>query len=142
MFSLNEKLRSKYFVGELDLCQLLWEDNSLYRSSSGVEMNVLVPMREGVRVISDLSKSDRALLIEETAAAELAMKKAFSATHVNSAAIGNICPQLHIHVIARGEGDSAWPDTVWGREAKAYANNTKLEEAVVAFKKALKEVHR
>ena len=29
-------------------------------------------------------------------------------------ALGNLVPQLHIHVVARHMGDPAWPGPVWG----------------------------
>ena len=42
------------------------------------------------------------------------MKEVFEADKVNTAAIGNVVQQLHIHVIARREDDTAWPAPVWG----------------------------
>jgi diadenosine tetraphosphate (Ap4A) HIT family hydrolase len=33
---------------------------------------------------------------------------------LNIAALGNVVPQLHVHVIARFRGDAAWPKPVWG----------------------------
>jgi diadenosine tetraphosphate (Ap4A) HIT family hydrolase len=46
-------------------------------------------------------------------------------TKLNVAALGNMVRQLHVHVIARFEGDPAWPGPVWGRvPPKPYANNT------------------
>jgi len=40
----------------------------------------------------------------------------YSTTKMNIAAIGNMVPQLHIHVIGRKPGDACWPDVVWGCE--------------------------
>ena len=36
------------------------------------------------------------------------------ADKVNTAAIGNIVPQLHLHIVARHDGDAAWPAPIWG----------------------------
>ena len=36
------------------------------------------------------------------------------ADKMNIAALGNMVRQLHVHVIARHEGDAAWPGPVWG----------------------------
>lgn len=42
------------------------------------------------------------------------MKEAFDADRINTAAIGNIVPQLHVHVVARRTDDAAWPRPIWG----------------------------
>ena len=34
--------------------------------------------------------------------------------------IGNKTPQLHVHIIARFEGDPDWPGTVWDGHKEAY----------------------
>ncbi len=41
------------------------------------------------------------------------MQSAFRADKINTAALGNQVPQLHVHVIARFTGDSAWPNPIW-----------------------------
>ena len=43
-----------------------------------------------------------------------ALKQHCNADKINSAAIGNIVPQLHFHIIARHHGDTDWPNPVWG----------------------------
>ena len=43
-----------------------------------------------------------------------ALKAHCDADKINSAAIGNMVPQLHFHIIARHVGDVAWPKPVWG----------------------------
>lgn len=82
---------------------------------------VLLPRREGLRETHELDAADRHVLIDEIARASAAMEAAFAPTKINVAAIGNIVPQLHVHVIARFEGDPAWPGPVWGHApAKPY----------------------
>ncbi len=44
----------------------------------------------------------------------------FAATHfkadkMNTGAIGNVVPQLHLHVIVRKKDDPFWPGVVWGQ---------------------------
>lgn len=75
---------------------------------------VLVPRRAERRELHELSATDRALLIEEIARAGAALERAFDADKINVGAIGNMVPQLHVHVIARHRGDPAWPRPVWG----------------------------
>jgi diadenosine tetraphosphate (Ap4A) HIT family hydrolase len=78
---------------------------------------ILVPQRPGVREIHDLEVSDRARLIEEIARASRCLETLFQPTKINVGALGNLVPQLHIHVIARFTDDPAWPRPVWGAVA-------------------------
>lgn len=75
---------------------------------------ILVPRRPGCREIHDLAAGDRALLIEEIARAGCALERGFDADKINLGAIGNMVPQLHVHLIARHRADPAWPKPVWG----------------------------
>jgi diadenosine tetraphosphate (Ap4A) HIT family hydrolase len=64
--------------------------------------------------IFELSVADQALLLAEISQVGSALKQLTGATKINIAAIGNIVRQLHVHVIARFEGDANWPGPVWG----------------------------
>ena len=75
---------------------------------------ILVPRRAGLREIHELAAADRALLIEEIALAGQALQAATRAAKINVGALGNLVPQLHVHVIARRSSDAAWPRPVWG----------------------------
>jgi len=78
---------------------------------------ILVPRRADVSEIHQLSTADRALLIEEIAQASNALSELYTPDKINVAALGNIVPQLHVHVIARFATDAAWPGPVWGKIA-------------------------
>jgi diadenosine tetraphosphate (Ap4A) HIT family hydrolase len=78
---------------------------------------ILVPERPGLREIHDLEAPDRARLVEEIARASLCLEMLFRPTKINVGALGNLVPQLHIHVIARFIDDPAWPGPVWGAVA-------------------------
>eukprot|EP00238_Polyblepharides_amylifera_P000016 CAMPEP_0196572518 /NCGR_PEP_ID=MMETSP1081-20130531/2565_1 /TAXON_ID=36882 /ORGANISM="Pyramimonas amylifera, Strain CCMP720" /LENGTH=97 /DNA_ID=CAMNT_0041889873 /DNA_START=207 /DNA_END=500 /DNA_ORIENTATION=+ len=73
-----------------------------------------------MKEIHDLSREDQMTLMDEMTKAALAVKevatvlKGSPPTKINTGALGNICPQLHIHVLARYQGDKAWPGPVWG----------------------------
>ncbi|MCF3639012.1 HIT family protein [Rhizobium sp. TRM95111] len=75
---------------------------------------VLVPQRARVSELFDLTPLDQALLTFETNLVAEALKRVTGATKINVGALGNIVRQLHIHVIARIEGDPNWPGPVWG----------------------------
>lgn len=78
---------------------------------------VLVPRVAGARELTDLDADQRAALVEEIARVERLLLDVFEPHKLNVAALGNLVPQLHVHVIARFEDDPAWPAPVWGRVA-------------------------
>jgi diadenosine tetraphosphate (Ap4A) HIT family hydrolase len=75
---------------------------------------VLVPRRAGAVEAFDLSAADRTQLWREATALAEQLKQATHCRKVNIGALGNIVSQLHVHVVARREGDAAWPGPVWG----------------------------
>lgn len=75
---------------------------------------VLVPRVRDAVELFDLSEADRRELIEEIARAARLLKGASGATKINVGALGNLVPQLHVHIVARHPGDPAWPGPVWG----------------------------
>lgn len=75
---------------------------------------VLVPRRAGVSELFDLSPEDQLTAAAEANRVGAALKAITGADKINIAAIGNIVRQLHIHVVARSEGDPNWPKPVWG----------------------------
>lgn len=75
---------------------------------------VLVPQRPAVSEIFDLTPLDQTMLTFETTLVAEALKSVTGATKINTGALGNIVRQLHVHVIARSEGDPNWPGPVWG----------------------------
>ena len=52
------------------------------------------------------------------------MKKLFKTSKLNVEKIGNIVPQLHIHIIARTKRDTSWPLSVWVVKGKKYYKNS------------------
>ena len=93
---------------------------------------MLVPRQGGIVEIGDLSAEDRARLMIEIADASAILRKMTNCHRINVAALGNVVPLLHVHVIARFTTDAAWPKPVWGvRPAVPYA-----AEALAAFRAA------
>jgi diadenosine tetraphosphate (Ap4A) HIT family hydrolase len=82
---------------------------------------ILVPRRAGVSEIIDLG-TDQTLLMDELALVSRALKDETHCDKLNVAAIGNMVPQLHVHIVARRKDDAAWPKPVWGAAPRlAYA---------------------
>lgn len=107
--------RDCFEVKDLELCRLLLMNDSNY------PWCILVPRRDSICEIHQLSESDQILLIQESSRLSLAMLKLFPGEKMNVAALGNIVPQLHVHHIVRRTGDKVWPKPVWGQvPAQAY----------------------
>jgi diadenosine tetraphosphate (Ap4A) HIT family hydrolase len=82
---------------------------------------VLVPRVPDARELIDLPPAQQAQLLEEIGRVSRLLQELFRPHKLNVAALGNMVPQLHVHVIARQTDDPAWPSPVWGRvEARAY----------------------
>ena len=75
---------------------------------------VLVPRVADMVEIIDLDAAQRTQLAADIDAASRALKALFKPHKLNVAALGNLVPQLHVHVIARYTDDIAWPRPVWG----------------------------
>lgn len=75
---------------------------------------ILVPQRENVAEWFELDEADQRVLHQETMRAARVLKAHTHCTKINIGAIGNMVRQLHVHIIARREGDSCWPRPVWG----------------------------
>jgi diadenosine tetraphosphate (Ap4A) HIT family hydrolase len=88
---------------------------------------ILVPEREGAREIHELIPEDRAALVEEIARAGEVLTRLFQPHKLNVGALGNIVPQLHVHVVARSANDPAWPGPVWGSGAAVPYPEDELE---------------
>lgn len=75
---------------------------------------ILVPRIEGAVELIDLPDLQQAELMREIARASGMLQRVFKPHKLNVAALGNMVPQLHVHVIARFREDIAWPKPVWG----------------------------
>lgn len=119
-FALHPNLEKKTFVVDLPLCRVLLEDNQHY------PWLFLVPRRQHISRMMDLSDCDQLQLLKELNFTQRLMWDEFKPTQLNVAAIGNKTPQLHIHVIARYENDPAWPNTVWDHPKRSpYSEESK-----------------
>lgn len=83
---------------------------------------LLVPRRAGAVEWHTLAPEDQLALHQETMLTACALDAVFPALKINIGALGNVVPQLHVHVLARKPGDAAWPGPVWGAgQAEPYA---------------------
>ncbi|MEY2170342.1 MULTISPECIES: HIT domain-containing protein [unclassified Rhodanobacter] len=111
-FALDPRLQADtHPVAMLPLCELRLMDDARY------PWLILVPRRAGVTEIADLTESEQAQLWREANQAAAALRALAPCDKLNLGALGNIVRQLHLHVVARTEGDAAWPGPVWGSGA-------------------------
>jgi diadenosine tetraphosphate (Ap4A) HIT family hydrolase len=102
------------FVCDLPLSRLLAMNDANF------PWLILVPRRVGASEIIDLG-AEQATLMDEIARVCRALKDETRCDKLNVAAIGNVVPQLHVHIVARRKDDAAWPKPVWGAiPARAY----------------------
>ena len=131
-FKLNRKfLKSSHHITDLKLCTIRLNDNSKF------PWIILIPKRNKITDISDLNFKDQNLLMKEIVYASRVMKKLFKTSKLNVEKIGNIVPQLHIHIIARSKKDCSWPLSVWVVKGKNYSQIA-LKIMADNVKKALK----
>jgi len=131
-WSLHPQLETDtVMVGDLPLSRLLVSNDANY------PWLVLVPRRPGASEIIDLEEADRARLMIEITMASRSLKAVTSCDKLNVAAIGNMVPQLHVHVIARRRGDPAWPKPVWGAVPPRDHEPTALANFIADLRRAV-----
>ncbi|KAB2672893.1 HIT domain-containing protein [Ochrobactrum sp. LMG 5442] len=108
-FELDKRLNADtFFVAKLGLCELRLMNDRRW------PWLILVPRRPDLTEIHDMTPLDQTMLTFETGIVAQALKTVTACHKINTGALGNIVRQLHLHVIARSEGDAGWPGPVWG----------------------------
>jgi diadenosine tetraphosphate (Ap4A) HIT family hydrolase len=111
-------------LASLALCEARLQDDARW------PWIVLLPRKPGLVELEDLSAPERARLMEEVVLAGQAVRAMGEALgrpveKLNVGALGNVTPQLHVHVLGRRRDDAAWPGPVWGvGTAEPYAAET------------------
>ena len=123
-------------LGELPLCHARLQLDGRY------PWVVLIPRVAGAQELEDLSVADRARLIEETVLAGAAVRAVaqvlgLAIDKLNVGALGNVTPQLHVHILGRRIGDPAWPGPVWGHSPGEAYDAATLQRAITAARKSL-----
>ena len=132
MFRINNKfLKSSHYITDLKLCSVRLHDNSKF------PWIMLIPKRKNINDITDLKSKDQMLLMKEIVFSSKIIKKLFKTSKLNVEKVGNIVPQLHIHIIARYKKDISWPLSVWVVKSKSYSSKA-LKEVVSKIRIAFK----
>ena len=131
-FKIDKKfLKSSHHIIDLRLCTVRLHDNSKF------PWVILIPKRSKMTDMSDLSAKDQILLIKEIVYVSKIIKRLFKTSKLNVEKVGNVVPQLHIHIIARYKKDSSWPLSVWVVKGKCYSAKA-LKEATNKIRMAFK----
>ena len=123
-FKIDKKfLKSSFYICDLKLCTLRLHNNSKF------PWIILIPKRKSKTEISELNSKDQILLMKEIVYISNLIKKLFKTSKLNVEKIGNIVPQLHIHIVARFKKDASWPLSVWVIKGKPY--DEKLADSLI-----------
>ena len=111
----RQLLLDAHRVGRFPLCHLLLHKNA------ALPWFILVPETHVIDLF-DLADDLRSAALSEASRVSRFVKQYLEYPKINFAAIGNVVPQLHLHVVGRKPGDSCWPAPVWGnlRETRQY----------------------
>jgi diadenosine tetraphosphate (Ap4A) HIT family hydrolase len=110
------------FIADLTLCTLRLINDKRW------PWLVLMPKRPDIEEVFDLSKDDQKQLHIETNQAAEKFKALTNCEKINIAMIGNVVRQLHVHIIARDDGDANWPSPVWGYGTREPYNDAEIDE--------------
>jgi diadenosine tetraphosphate (Ap4A) HIT family hydrolase len=118
MFQLHARLaEDSVHIADLPLSQLRLARDARFPWA------ILVPAKPGLREVHDLAPKDQGRLMADIVMVSQALERLHGPDKINLGALGNLVPQLHVHVIARFLDDAAWPGPVWGvGTAEAYGD--------------------
>lgn len=131
-FDLDERLRKDCFeLGRGALCRTLLMNDSRF------PWLILVPEREAVTEIHQLTLADRVQLTRESCEVGQALAREFGADKLNVAALGNVVSQLHVHHVVRYRSDCAWPRPVWCVGSPVPYDDEHLQRTLARLRAAL-----
>lgn len=122
-FHIDQRLLDNSFIlGDWPLSRVLLKDNALY------PWLVLIPRVENVTEIYQLPQESRYLLMDEISQLSTIVKTYFKPDKINTGSLGNVVPQLHVHVLGRFIDDKQWPFSVWQKEVghEPYSKEAKV----------------
>lgn len=107
-FEVDNRIQANnFFLGD-------WPLSCVYlKNEAHFPWMILVPRQLNVQEIHELSVGNREQLMRELSALSMLIQDVFSPDKLNVGALGNIVPQLHLHVVARYKNDLLWPHGVW-----------------------------
>ena len=134
MFSLHPQLDADTIaIGDLELSRVLLMNNA------ELPWLILVPRRDEISEWHHLQAQDQQQLHRESMKVSSLLMQLFDGDKLNTGALGNLVPQLHLHHIIRFKSDSVWPRPVWGNIAAKNYSKLQLETITVKLQQALSQ---
>jgi len=131
MFKTHKDLKkTSIFIANLNLSELRLMNNKFF------PWFILIPKRK-LKEIDGLEKIDQLYLLDEINLISKLIKNYFNSESLNIAKLGNVTPQLHIHIVGRSKKDIAWPKLVWTEPVKKYSKKN-LNQIIKYFKNYFK----
>jgi diadenosine tetraphosphate (Ap4A) HIT family hydrolase len=135
MFKLDPRIeKDSIFIKDLPLCQIRLQNDSRY------PWLVLLPSKNDLTEVYELTEEDQELLIKESSLVSKALALTTNCKKVNVANLGNVVSQLHWHVVARFEQDLTWPGPIWGIGTSVPWDDQKRAEFIDSFIRNLAEL--
>jgi diadenosine tetraphosphate (Ap4A) HIT family hydrolase len=116
-------------IGDLPLARTLLMNDANY------PWLILVPRRADTVEIIDLDEDQQVQLMYEIALLARVLKDVTACHKLNVGAIGNVVPQLHVHLVARRRDDAAWPRPVWGAVAARPYEAAERDQFIAAIRR-------
>jgi diadenosine tetraphosphate (Ap4A) HIT family hydrolase len=128
-FSLHPQLeKDSVWVADLSISQVRLHLNAAF------PWLILVPTCEShKRELIDLSPDEGIQVLEEIKLLSRLLNELFKPDKLNIGVLGNIVPQLHVHVLARYKDDPAWPGPVWGHPVCVPYEDLALKARIAAI---------
>jgi diadenosine tetraphosphate (Ap4A) HIT family hydrolase len=131
-FTLDPRLvADTHAIGALPFSELLLMDDARF------PWVILVPRIAGARELIDLDEGDQRLLLGEVDRVARVLESLLHPDKLNIAALGNVVPQLHVHVIARFSNDAAWPSPVWNHGERVAYGERERAARIATLRNAL-----
>ena len=96
-----------HYFGRLPNAHLLLQRNA------ALPWFVLCPPTD-LQDVLDLPPAVLHPLLDDCAAVSRFIKQTLDYPKTNFAGLGNVLPDMHLHVVGRRPGDACWPNPVWG----------------------------
>jgi diadenosine tetraphosphate (Ap4A) HIT family hydrolase len=108
---------------------LIYEDDDIYIQKEDSEIPwVKIFTKEPYKELGDTPKELRAKLWRVYDVVEAQMRSYYNPDKINMASFGNMLPHVHIHVMARFETDSYFPNPMWGEKLRDVKLSLKNED--------------
>ena len=132
MFELHPQLAADtVFIQKMELSQVLLSKDCRF------PWLILVPEIDGASDLHALEPQHYRTVCEEIQVIASKMQSALNPDKMNIASLGNMVPQLHIHIVARWKEDAAWPAPIWGNGEAIHHTEDELQRKIKHFQDIL-----